>query len=161
MISQKPYQAYNNVRKLRMSANYYPKDFIDKIEKAKKRLYAWPEIEDLIKNEQLLAGQFAYGNLSKKQFSKKLLEIKSKTPSMIVTSLAELDAVMKYLKTTDDVRNQTLADMQIKAEQSEEKGFATRFSLWFYKSITGNIMVYCGLQINLKNKKHQSDKKLN
>ena len=130
----------------------YPKDFIDRMEQAKKRLYAWPEIEDLVKNEQLLAGQFAYGKLSKEEFRKKLLEIKSKVPSMIVTSLVELDAVMRCLKVGKDVRSKTLADMEIKAQQSQDKGFATRFSLWLYRSITGNIMAYCGLQINLKKK---------
>ena len=130
----------------------YPKDFIDRIEQAKKRLYAWPEIEDLVKNEQVLAGQFAYGKLSKKKFSKKLLEIKSKVPSMIVTSLMELGAAMMYLKVSDDIRSKTIADMKIKSEQAQAKGFATRFSLWLYRSITGNIMAYCGLQINLKKK---------
>jgi len=135
-----------------MNTEDYPKYLIDKIEQAKKRVYTWPEIDELIKNENILARQFAFGNLGKKRFGKNLKQIQSKLPSLIVTSLPELDMVLKYIGVTDDIRKETLGNLLLKAEQSEKEGFRTRFSIWFYKSVSGGLSAFCGVQVNLKQK---------
>jgi hypothetical protein len=135
-----------------MNTDDCPKYLIDRIEQAKKRVYAWPEIDELIKNENILARQFAFGNLGKKRLGKNLKQIQSKLPSLIVTSLPELEMVLRYVGVIDDIRKETLGNLQLKAEQSEKEGFRTRFSIWFYKSVSGNLSAFCGVQVDLKQK---------
>lgn len=130
----------------------FPKYFTERVDKAKERIYNWEDIDELIKNENKLAGQFSYGNLTPEQFGKKLSEIQTKVPSLIVTSVDELDMIMEYLNLDDDIRNDILGSMKIKTRQAEENGFLTRYSIWFYKSVSGNLSMYCGVQIEVKHK---------
>ena len=130
-----------------MNISDLPKNLIDKVNKAKENVYSWSEIDELIKKENVLARQLNLGKISDEECTKKLSSIQTKVPSLIINSIPELDMVMRYIGVPDDVKRESLTDLELKAKHAEDYGFLTRFSVWFYKSVSGRLTMYCGVQI--------------
>ena len=95
------------------STNFFPKDFIDRMEQAMENIYSFSEIEALTNREQFLAQQFTYGDISGNKFETDISEIQSKTPSLIVMSLAELEMVLKYVGIDKRTRDTNMHEFQL------------------------------------------------
>jgi len=54
-----------------MSNNLITEPFRKKVLKAMEQPYVWPEIEELTKNERILAQKYLHEGLNKKEFNKK------------------------------------------------------------------------------------------
>ncbi len=124
-----------------------------KIKSAMENSYVWPEIEQLKDNEQLLAQKYLYGNLKREDFERKISELQSKSPSLIVNSLTELEAVMEFLDVDEEIKGQTIQDMEFQYEQAKKQGFLCRFSIWFYRTLDNREAMYCATQIYITNTK--------
>ena len=121
----------------------------EKIQRAMAHPYALPDIEKREKAEQLLAQKHLAGQVKKEEFEKGLEKIETETPSLIVTSIEELRAVLDFLDLPGDTKEQTLADLTMQYQRATDKGYACRFSIWFYTAIGGDIAAYCGTQIDI------------
>lgn len=132
-----------------MSDRLITDPFRKKVLIAMQHPYIWPEIEQLTKNERLLAQNYLYGDLKKEDFNNKLKQIQSEKPSIIVKSIPELEMIMEMLEVDEVIKKDTLQDMTFKYDQAVQQGHQVRFSIWFYKAIQGGIAMYCGTQIKL------------
>lgn len=127
--------------------------FKDKIKKAMEKPYAWPEIDERIKTERLVTQKQLYEKIKDIDLEKKLAKLTSETPSIIINSLSELEAIMDYLNIKDDVNNDVLIDMKFQYDKAADQGFPCRFSVWFYKAIPIGIAMYCATQIYISTEK--------
>lgn len=125
-----------------------PQNLIDKIEKAMSRVYYWPEIAELIDLEQTSALEIARGKTDKK-LEKKVSNMQKKIPSLIVYTLVELEYVFDYIGMESDIKNGTLQKLYFQSVQGIDKGYKTRFSIWFYKPVKGTLAMYSAVQFHL------------
>lgn len=121
--------------------------FENKVLAAMQKPYVWPEIEELTKNERILAQKYLYEGLKKEEFEKKLNVIQAEIPSIIAKSVLELETILDLLKISDEVKIDTLNEMSYNFDQAVAKGYKCRFAVWFYKAINKGIALYCATQI--------------
>lgn len=133
-----------------MDTLFIPESLRNKVFAAMERPYLWPEIEALQTRQQALAQKYILGKVTKKTFGKELKKIQSASPSVLVSSLPELEAVMNLLDLDEGVKRGTLADLSLKHDRAVNSGYRCRFSIWFYRSVSGAIAFYCGVQIDIK-----------
>ncbi len=126
------------------------KDLENKIKEAMQKPYIWPELEELFRKENSLNIDYIEGKFTKKQVEKKIQKVHDSMPSIIIYSFGELSYVMDYLKVDPQIKQNTLNMMSFDVDRVTKLGYSYRFSIWFYRSITSKVTMYCAIQIKTK-----------